>query len=58
MTTPQKFQSNPKLPLTDARQTTLYSPETAAGQHVLRRYGVRPELADFVAAFAGLGRIG
>jgi hypothetical protein len=39
---PRKFQSNPKLPLTDLRQTTLYPPATAAGQHVRRRYGIRP----------------
>jgi hypothetical protein len=52
---PGKFQSNPKLPLTDLRQTTLYSPVTAAGLLVCRRYGVRPEIAHLVAALAGLG---
>jgi hypothetical protein len=55
--TTAKFQPTSKLPLTDVRQTTLYSPETTAGQHVHRRYRVRPKLADLIAEFAGLGRI-
>jgi hypothetical protein len=55
--TTARFQPASKLPLTDVRLRTLYWPETTAGQHVHRRYGVRPKLADLVAEFAGLGRI-
>jgi hypothetical protein len=51
---PRKFQPHSKLPLLDWPQTTLYSPVTPAGQHVRRRYAVRPEIADLVADFAGL----
>ena len=51
----RKFQPHSKLPLIDSRQTTLYSPITAAGQHIHRRYGIRSDIADLVAAFAGLG---
>jgi hypothetical protein len=53
--TTAKIQPTSKLPHINWRQTTLYSPVTAAGQHVRRRYGIRSEIADLIAAVAGLG---
>jgi hypothetical protein len=58
ITSPQNFQPNREPPQPDFQQTTLYSPVTRAGLHVHRRYGVRPEIADLVAAVAGIAGSG
>ncbi len=52
-TTLQK-QSDSDTPLFDWRFAVV-RPRTRAGTFVARRFGVAPELADVIAAAAGLG---
>jgi hypothetical protein len=43
------------LPLFDWRHVVVRSPASRAAQFVMRRYRVAPNIADVIAALAGLG---